>query len=293
MTDIPPPPVAPASLVATGRGPVPCYRHGDRMTAIRCSRCERPICPDCMHDAPVGFQCPVCVKEGRPALPRTVAGARFSGRQGIVSYTLVAANALVYVLHGQGTAHRGNWALWPIGVKYNDEYYRLFTAGFVHFGFVHIAFNMIALISIGPQLESVLGKVRFTALYFVSMAGASALSYLLLPINSLGGGASGAIFGLMGGLFVVARRLNLDTRQITGWIVYSLVFSFLPGLNVDWRGHIGGLVTGAAVTYVMVHAPQKHRVLYQTGAVVAGFAVAALIVVIRSATFPALPGFPQ
>ena len=139
-------------------------------------------------------------------------------------------------------------------MKYNDEYYRLFTAGFVHFGFVHIAFNMIALISIGPQLESILGKVRFTALYFVSMAGASALSYLLLPVNSLGGGASGAIFGLMGGLFVVARRLNLDTRQISGWIIYSLVFSFLPGLNVDWRGHIGGLVTGAAVTYV--HGPR-------------------------------------
>ena len=78
----------------------------------------------------------------------------------------------------------------------------------------------------------------------------------------------------MGGLFVVARRLNLDTRQLNGWIIYSLVFSFLPGLNVDWRGHLGGLITGAAVTWGLVHAPRKHRNWIQAGAVLAGLVVA-------------------
>jgi membrane associated rhomboid family serine protease len=240
-----------------------------------------------MHDAPVGFQCPVCVKEGRSSAPRTVSGARLVHRPGIVSYVLVAANILVYLLHGNGQAHQADWALWPVGVKYSDQYYRLFTAGFVHFSILHIGLNMLVLATVGPQLEALLGRWRFAALYLVSLAGSSALSYLLLPVGTIAGGASGAIFGLMGGLFVVARRMNLDTRQLNGWIIYSLVFSFLPGLNVDWRGHIGGLITGAAVTYGLVHAPRRHRTWIQAGAVLAGLLVAVAAIAIRTATFPA------
>ncbi|BEP13186.1 rhomboid family intramembrane serine protease [Acidothermaceae bacterium B102] len=242
-----------------------------------------------MNDAPVGFQCPECVKEGRASRPRTITGARVVSQQGVVSYTLVVANVLVALLHGWGDAYRSNWALWPYGVDHG-EYYRLFTAGFVHFGFLHIALNMFVLATVGPQLEGMLGRVRFGALYLVSLAGSSALSYLLLPIGTVAGGASGAIFGLMGGLFVVAKRMNLDTRQLNGWILYSLVFSFLPGLNVDWRGHVGGLVTGAAVTWGLVHAPRKHRAWIQAGAVVAGLAVAIAVIAIRTATFPTLTG---
>jgi membrane associated rhomboid family serine protease len=242
-----------------------------------------------MHDAPVGFQCPVCVKEGRTSAPRTVTGARMVGRPGMISYALVAANVLVYLIHGNGQANHSAWALWPIGVDHFHQYYRLFSAGFVHFSILHIGLNMLVLATVGPQLEAMLGRWRFAALYFVSLAGSSALSYLLLPIGDVAGGASGAIFGLMGGLFVVARRMNLDTRQLTGWIAYSLVFSFLPGLNVDWRGHLGGLITGAAVTYGLVHAPKRHRWLIQAGAVLAGLVVAVAVIAIRTATFPALP----
>jgi membrane associated rhomboid family serine protease len=219
------------------------------------------------------------------------------GRPGMVSYTLVAANILVYLIHGSGNAHRGNWALWPAMI-HHGEYYRLLTAGFVHFGILHIALNMFVLVTVGPQLEAMLGRVRFAALYAVALLGSSALSYLLLPPGnvltgqptSIAGGASGAIFGLMGGLFVVAKRMNLDTRQLTGWIAYSLIFSFLPGLNVDWRGHLGGLITGAAVTYGMVHAPKRHRWLIQAGAVLAGLLVAIAVIAIRTATFPASAG---
>ena len=244
-----------------------------------------------MNDAPVGFQCPVCVKEGRATQPRTVTGARVPAQPGVVSYALIAANVAVYLLHGSGSAHGYNWALVPRLVKQNDDFYRLLTAGFVHFGILHIAFNMMALYFVGPQLEALLGRWRFAALYLVSLAGSSALSYLLLPVNDAGGGASGAIFGLVGGLFVVSKRLNLDTRQLNGWIVYSLVFSFLPGMGVDWRGHVGGLVTGAAVTWGMVHAPRRHRLLIQAVAVLAGFLVAAAVIAIRTATFPAVATF--
>src|ERR1700712_1824245 len=199
----PPPPGRPEPPTAQAAGQVTCFRHPDRPTKISCSRCGRPICPDCMNEAPVGFQCPVCVKEGRTSAPRTVTGARMVHQPGLVSYVLVAANVLVYLLHGGGEAHRANWALWPLGVKFNGDYYRLFTAGFVHFGIVHIALNMFILATAGPQLEAMLGRWRFGALYLVSLTGSSALSYALLPVNSIAGGASGAIFGVMGGLFVV------------------------------------------------------------------------------------------
>src|SRR4051794_6199914 len=231
----PPPPSLPGNPPAQAAGPVTCYRHADRPTKITCSRCGRPICPDCMNDAPVGFHCPVCVKEGRASAPRTMTGARMAGRTGAISFFLVAVNVLVYAVHGPGDVPRGqgDWALWPNKVKYLHEYYRLFSAGFVHFGVIHIAFNMIALISIGPQLEAMLGRWRFSALYGLSLMGGWALSYLLLPTNPPGGGAPGAIFGLMGGLLVCARRMNYDPRQLNGWILYSLAFSFIPGVGID------------------------------------------------------------
>ncbi len=249
-----------------------------------------------MHDAPVGFQCPECIKEGRASQPRTIAGARVAAQQGIVTYVIVAANVLVALLYGWGDSHGSGWALVPYFVDHGD-YYRLLTAGFVHFGFLHIALNMFVLATAGPQLEAALGRVRFAALYLVSLLGASALSYLLLPAGHIvgntivgsasSGGASGAIFGVMGGLFVVAKRLRLDTRQLNVWIAYSLAFSFIPGLNVDWRSHIGGLLTGAAVTWGIVHAPRKRRVWVQAAAVLAGLLVAVVVVAIRTATYPA------
>lgn len=285
----PPPPSLPGPPPAQAAGLVTCYRHTDRPTKISCSRCGRPICPDCMNDAPVGFQCPVCVKEGRASAPRTLTGARMNRQAGAISFALVAVNVLVYLLHGDGRAHRGDWALQPYYIDHRHEYYRLFSAGFVHFGIVHIAFNMVALASIGPQLEAMLGRWRFGLLYVASLLGGSALSYLLLPIVTFGGGASGAIFGLMGGLLVCARRMKYDTRQLNGWIVYSLAFSFIPGIGIDWRAHVGGLVTGAAVTLGLIHAPKERRILVQVGVFLVAFVVIGAVIAIRTATFPALP----
>jgi membrane associated rhomboid family serine protease len=240
-----------------------------------------------MNDAPVGFQCPVCVKEGRASAPRTMTGARMARQSGAISFFLVAVNVLVYAVHGPGDAHHFDWALRPNFVHDHDQYYRLFSAGFVHFGVLHIAFNMVALASIGPQLEAMLGRWRFAVLYVLSLLGGSALSYLLLPVFGAGGGASGAIFGLMGGLLVVARRMNYDTRQLNGWIVYSLVFSFIPGIGIDWRAHVGGLVTGAALTYGMVRAPKQRRLAVQAGLILAAVLVIGAVIVVRTATFPA------
>ncbi|MBI1377926.1 MAG: rhomboid family intramembrane serine protease [Frankiales bacterium] len=265
--------------------PVPvCYRHPGRETYIRCTRCERPICPDCMISASVGFQCPECVAEGRAEVRPVVTrlGARAVARP-YVTFTLIALNVAVYALTlaaptdpstGLDTA-TADYSLWPFGVALYDQYYRLLTAMFLHGSLTHIAFNMLALWIIGPQLELLLGHVRYGVLYLVAGLGGSVASFWFSPPNIVGVGASGAIFGLMGAAVVVARKLDLDLRPFLWIIVLNVVIGFvLP--SIDWRAHLGGLVTGAVLGGLFAYAPARIRVPVQ----VAGVAlVLALLVV--------------
>ena len=133
----------------------------------------------------------------------------------------------------------------------DGQWYRLITSAFLHppglsgLGPLHIVFNMWALIVVGPALERLLGRVRFLAVYLVSALGGSVLFYLVGPPNVEALGASGAIFGLFGAWFVLARRLRLDTRQIVGLIVLNLVIWFVVP-NIAWQAHVGGLMAGGA-----------------------------------------------
>ena len=126
---------------------------------------------------------------------------------------------------------------------------------------------MWALIFVGPALERQLGRLRYTAVYLVSALGGSVLYYLVGPTNVEALGASGAIFGLFGAWFVLARRLRLDNRQIVILIVLNLVISFaVPG--IAWQAHVGGLVAGAALTAAYAYAPHDRsqaRALVQAG----------------------------
>jgi membrane associated rhomboid family serine protease len=155
-----------------------------------------------------------------------------------------------------------HYGMWPIGIALNHEYYRLFTSMFLHASLTHIAFNMLVLWIVGQQLESLIGHTRFVTLYLLSgLAGATA-SYWFGPVNALAVGASGAIFGLMGGLLIAGRRLRYDVTQIAVLIGINIVFSFLwPG--VDWRAHLGGLVGGVILGFVFAHAPKKNRLLFE------------------------------
>ena len=183
-----------------------CYRHPDRQTYVRCARCNRFICPECMHSASVGHQCPGCVG----AAAQTVAPARASlgGRQlrssvPIVTYGLIGINVLVLVLQKMSPEVTDVLVLWPPAVA-GGEVYRLLTSAFLHFGLTHIAFNMLALYFVGPPLEFALGRLRFSALYLLSALGGSVLVYLL-TYNAPTAGASGAVFGLFGVLLVADR----------------------------------------------------------------------------------------
>ena len=262
-----------------------CYRHPDRETYIRCAHCDRPICPDCMTSASVGFQCPECVAEGAAAVPAT--RTRFGGvaiSRPYVTLTLIGINVVVFgweYLAGVDTV-ASNWGMWPVGVALDNEYYRLFTATFLHENLLHIGFNMLVLWMLGPQLEALLGHVRFTVLYLVAGLGGSVASFWFSSPSVVGIGASGAIFGLMGAYVVVGRALRADISQVLGLIAINVVIGFVGG-GIDWRAHLGGLVTGALVAAIFAYAPTTQRVLWQVVGVVVVVVALGVLITMRDA----------
>jgi membrane associated rhomboid family serine protease len=129
----------------------------------------------------------------------------------------------------------------------NGEWYRLFTAGFLHFGLFHIGMNMFILWQLGNLLEPALGRVRFTAIYFASLIGGS-IGALVLSPNALTGGASGAVFGLMAAAAVILHRRGVDVMRsgIGTTLILNLVITFtLPGISIG--GHVGGALVGALI----------------------------------------------
>lgn len=268
-----------------------CARHPDRETGLRCVRCDRPTCSECLREASVGYQCVDCVAQGSRSgrRARTVAGAEPAGRLVMVP-VLVAINVIVFVftvvqarsLSDNATAGLfRQWGLWPTAVA-DGELWRLFTAGFLHFGPLHLAFNMLALWVIGRDLEHVLGSARFLVVYLVSLLGGSLVVFLFENETTLTAGASGAVFGLMGGLAVVLLRLRRSPGPALTIIALNVFISFVvPGISV--LGHLGGLVFGAVVTAGMVYAPRDRRMAVQVASVAALLLVVVAGVVLRDA----------
>ena len=107
------------------------------------------------------------------------------------------------------------------------------------------------------------------------------LFYLLAPVNEFGLGASGAIFGLFGAYFVVARRLRVDSRSIVFLILLNLGISFAVA-GIAWQAHVGGLLIGGLLTAAYAYAPRNQRTLVQVGATVAVVAVLVIAVLTRN-----------
>ena len=246
-----------------------------------------------MRPASVGFQCPDDVAAGAASTPRQVnpLGGPAERRQPIVTWTLVALNVIGFVLEGfplGGISQFPNqfvldYVELPSAVA--DEPWRLLSSAFLHDGIFHIALNMIALVLLGQQLELVLGRVRYLALYLVSALGGGVAFYLFGAANSYQLGASGAIFGLFSAFYLVAKRLQVDASSILLTIGINLVLTVLiPGISL-W-GHIGGLVTGALIGLVYTRLPSRpDRWKAIQLAIVAGVAVLlVLAVAVRSAT---------
>ncbi|MFF9480430.1 rhomboid family intramembrane serine protease [Streptomyces sp. NPDC014733] len=274
-----------------------CYRHPDRATGVTCTRCERPICPECMVSASVGFQCPECVRTGsgtghsaHATTPRTLAGGAVASDPKLVTKILLGLNVAVFIAVYASGGLVGRLDM--IGLAFDPQHYqlvgvaegqwyRLITAVFLHQEIPHIAFNMLSLWWLGPPLEAALGRLRYTVLYLLAGLGGSALSYLLAAQNQPSLGASGAIFGLLGATAVLLRRLNYDMKPVLILLGLNLVFTFLWP-NIAWQAHVGGLVVGAAVAYGMVHAPRERRTLVHTLTCVTALLVIVAVVVLRT-----------
>lgn len=260
-----------------------------------------------MRDAAVGFQCPECVQQGhketRQGLSR-YGGAR-SADPRLTSYAIIALNVVVWLaitLTGgarsrlidllalspvgrcTSTSAPGQWypsvpdaaicsagtggdGQWQAGVA-DGAWWQLISSAFTHVDFWHIGFNMLALYVLGPQLEAVLGRIRFLALYLLSgVAGSVAAFWLSEPLGYTLG-ASGAIYGIFGALVVLTIKLRTDPRSMLGLLAVNLFITFaIP--NISWQGHLGGLLGGAAVTALVVYAPRKSRTVVQWGGLAA------------------------
>lgn len=276
-----------------------CYRHPDRETGVSCTRCDRPICPECMIAAAVGFQCPSCVSGGSGTghppgaqAPRTLAGGLVRADTRLVTKVLLGLNLAVFLAvlaYGEDLVVElmmlGQFPpaeLLPprYGVA-EGEWYRLLTGMFLHEEVWHLGFNMLALLFLGPPLEAALGRSRFTLLYLLSGLGGDALTYVLADPAQGSLGASGAIFGLFGATAVLAHRLRRPMAPIALLLAINLVFTFAWD-NIAWESHIGGLVVGVVLGLALVHAPRQRRALVQYGSCAAVLLVVLLTCLVRT-----------
>lgn len=265
--------------------PPVCYRHPGRPTYVSCVRCGRPACPDCLRPAAVGHQCVDCIRGGNRTVRRPA--GRFGGAvasKARVTQVLIGVNIVLYLIMLAHSSLQYDW--WMVGnAVARGQWYRLITSAFLpgagSLGLLDIAFNMWALLVVGPPMERQLGWLRYLAVYVASAIGGGVSYYFLAAPNQPALGASGAIFGLFGAWFVVARRLGLDARGVVFLIVLNLGIGFVGHSYIAWQAHVGGLVTGAVLTAAYVYAPKQRRGSIQLAATVAVLALLALGVVIR------------
>jgi len=239
-----------------------CYRHPKRETGVRCSNCERPICPDCMTSTPVGMRCPECARQGHT----TVRTMRSVTDEPALTYVLIGINVLVAIgsMLGGGVGTTSSSLTDDGGVSQHfiadGEYWRLLTAGFLHVGLFHLATNMLSLWILGSMLEPAFGRWRFGLIYLVSLLCGSFGALLMSPDN-VTVGASGAIFGLLGAAAVLARNRGFSLMEsgLGIWIGLNLLITFtIPNISIG--GHLGGLVGGGLCALALVDLPERVRV---------------------------------
>jgi len=254
--------------VAGQTTPAVCYRHPQRPTGLRCSRCGRPICGECVNPAPVGQLCPDDARSrvkvrGLPGQERPLA-----------TITLLGINTLMLIVSallsgsGFGLLEPSTRALCRLGalnaaaIAESGQWWRLLTVMVLHGGLLHWAFNSWALWVFGPTLENLLGRARFVALYvgagFVGAAASFAFSH-----TQLGVGASGAIFGLLGALvaFFFRRRQAGGAVPLQNLLLVLLLNLFIASRNpqIDNIAHVGGFLAGLGTMVLLEVTPARNR----------------------------------
>ncbi|RYC11096.1 rhomboid family intramembrane serine protease [Nocardioides zhouii] len=277
-----------------------CYRHPDRETWIRCQRCDKPICPDCMRDAAVGFHCPDCVKAASKGSRqnRAMYGGERSADPRLTTYVLIGINAVVWLViaaTGGGASRLANlFSLAPTGLCelsdgsgrfYPDvtdratcstlpitewhagvadgAWWQLITSNFTHVEIWHVALNLFALYIFGPALEGIIGRARFLAVYLIGGLASSVLVLFLSGEHSSTLGASGALFALLGALLVTARKARLNSQWLVQNLTLGVIITVVGWRMISWQGHLGGFLGGLAAAAIIAYAPKSNRSVVQ------------------------------
>ncbi len=293
-----------------------CYRHPDRETWIRCQRCDKPICPDCMRDAAVGFHCPDCVKEASKGSRQNKAmyGGQRSADPRLTSFVLIGINVAVwlaitatggsrsrliellalrpnaYCAPGDGYIYDPQHPLCSgLGVRdyagvADGAWWQLMSSVFTHVEIWHIAMNMFALYILGPPLEAIIGRARFLVVYLLSGLASSVLVAFLSFEYGSTVGASGAIFGVLGALLVVARKAGLNSQGLMQNLAVGVVITVVGWRYISWQAHLGGLLGGALAAAIIAYAPKANRSVVQWAGLAVVAAVLLVLAVVRAAS---------
>ncbi|HEY2005228.1 MAG TPA: rhomboid family intramembrane serine protease [Solirubrobacteraceae bacterium] len=237
-----------------------------------------------MTPTPVGMRCPECARD------RTrVKTIRSTASTPTVTQALIAINVIVFFaetatgtsLGGAGNLSPGTLfqkgALYGPYISQSHEYWRLLTAGFLHDGLLHILFNMVFLWFMGQMLEPAIGRLNFAVVYFVSLLAGSAGALVFEPLG-LTIGASGACFGVLGALIVVAhyRGLSIWQSGLGLTLIINVVFSLsVAGISIG--GHLGGVIGGAICGWLIVNIGERRNL---PAAALAGCALVGVISVV-------------
>lgn len=282
-----------------------CYRHPDVQTRVHCTRCDRPICPDCMIPAPVGHQCPECVEQARRDF-RSGPGRALRGGVSATNALLVAIAipfVIEVILGGPQALFNPSaeilfdmGAMQPIAVA-DGQFWRLFTAMFLHVGLLHIALNAYFFWLFGRMVEASFGRTWMVLIYVVAGFLASVASYAFGPVTTLAVGASGAISGVFGAFIAYNYRrrqhaMNAANLRLALTVIVLNAVIAIGYSSIDWRAHVGGLVAGFALGYLADSSgPARQRAVVRFAGVATLVMIGIALVLWRTAEIRS--AFPQ
>lgn len=228
-----------------------CPRHPGVRSVDYCKRCNRPMCVDCAIPTEVRSICVDCSSSKKGWMGRT--SRALATQKPIVTYSLMTICVLMYALTSLAPAVKTSLALVPATLMSHP--WTILTGAFLHGGIMHIMFNMLSLYWVGRAIEPVLGRWRYLTVYLVSALGGSAfiLAWCLIQPREIfvsTVGASGAVFGLFGAVFVLQRLGGSDTTAILTLLGINLVYGFIT-TGISWQAHIGGAIAGVAATWLL------------------------------------------
>ena len=283
-----------------------CYRHPGVQTRVHCTRCDRPICPDCMIPAPVGHQCPECVEQARRDF-RSGPGRALRGGVSATNALLVAIAipfVIEVILGGPQALFNPSaeilfdmGAMQPIAVA-DGQFWRLFTAMFLHAGLLHVALNAYFFWLFGRMVEASFGRTWMVLIYVVAGFLASVASYAFGPVTTLAVGASGAISGVFGAFIAYNYRrrqhaMNAANLRLALTLIVLNAVIAIGYSSIDWRAHVGGLVAGFALGYLADSSgPARQRAVVRFAGVATLVVIGIALVLWRTAEIrSALPQF--